>query len=221
MFGGAYVVDQFTLVLTGAVPGVGLRRRAAVDQLHRRGRLLGGGVLHPHPVVGARHDDHGVGPRPHRHLHRPRAAVDPRLHAGRLAQARPQGQRGRHQVLPDGRVRLGRDALRHVADLRLHRHDRAGRDRRQGRRRPRRRRPARHARHRVRAHRLRLQGVGRAVPQLGARHLRGRAHAGHRVPRHRLEGGRLRGPARARSSSASTPATTSTSRSCGPSPRPP
>ena len=42
------------------------------------------------------------------HLRGPRAAVDPRLHAGGLAQARPQGQRGRPEVLPDGRVRLGR-----------------------------------------------------------------------------------------------------------------
>ena len=51
----------------------------------------------------------------------------------------------------------------------------------------------RRPRHRVRARRLRLQGVGGAVPQLGARHLRGRAHPGHRVPLGRLEGGRLRG----------------------------
>ena len=52
------------------------------------------------------------------HLRGARAAVDPRLHAGRVAQARPEGQRGRPQVLPDGRVRLGRDALRHVAAVR-------------------------------------------------------------------------------------------------------
>ena len=72
---------------------------------------------------------------------------------------------------------------------------RARRHRRQARRRPRRRRPAHHAGHRVRDRRLRLQGVGRAVPHLGARHLRGRAHPGHRVPRRRVEGRRLRGPA--------------------------
>ena len=45
--------------------------------------------------VGARHDGHGLGPRPDHDLRRPRAALDPRLHARRLAQARPQGQRGR------------------------------------------------------------------------------------------------------------------------------
>ena len=45
--------------------------------------------------------------------------------------------------------------------------------------------------------RLRLQGLGGAVPHLGARHLRGRAHPGHRVPGRGLEGRRLRGPARA------------------------
>ena len=62
------------------------------------------------------------------------------------------------------------------------------------------RRPAtdadRHARHRVHPRRLRLQGVGRAVPHVGARHLRGRAHPGHRLPVGGVEGGRLRGPAR-------------------------
>ena len=57
-------------------------------------------------------------PRPGHDLRRPRAALDPGLHARRLAQARPPRQRGRREVLPDGRVRLGRDALRHVAALR-------------------------------------------------------------------------------------------------------
>ena len=60
----------------------------------------------------------GVEPRPRRHLRRPRAAVDPGLHARHVAQARPQVERGRAEVLPDGRVRHGGDALRHVADLR-------------------------------------------------------------------------------------------------------
>ena len=50
----------------------------------------------------------------------------------------------------------------------------------------------RHARHRVLRRRLRLQGVGGAVPHLGARHLRGRAHADHRVPVGGVEGGWLR-----------------------------
>ena len=56
----------------------------------------------------------------------------------------------------------------------------------------------RHARDRVRDRRLRVQGVGGAVPQLGARHLRGRADAGHRVPVGGVEGGGLRRAAHAR-----------------------
>ncbi len=64
--------------------------------------------------------------------------------------------------------------------------------------------PAPHARHRVRDHRLRLQGLGRAVPHLGARHLRGCADTGHRLPGRGVEGGRFRGPDRSWSSSAST-----------------
>ena len=56
-----------------------------------------------------------------------------------------------------------------------------------------RRRAHRGARHRVRADRLRLQGLGGAVPQLGAGHLRGCAHPGHRVPVGRLQDRRLRG----------------------------
>ena len=67
---------------------------------------------------------HGVGARPHHDLRGARAAVDPGLPARRLAQARPQEQRSRPQVLPDGRVRLGRHALRHVAAVRRQRHRR-------------------------------------------------------------------------------------------------
>ena len=95
MFGGAYVVDNFSLVLKALFLRRRLRRRAAVDQLHRRGRLRGGRVLLPAAVVAARHDGDGVGPRPHHDLRGPRAAVDPGLHARRLAQARPARQRGR------------------------------------------------------------------------------------------------------------------------------
>ena len=39
-----------------------------------------------------------------------------------------------------------------------------------------------------------LQGVGGAVPHVGARHVRGRADAGHRVPVGGVEGGRVRRP---------------------------
>ena len=44
----------------------------------------------------------------------------------------------------------------------------------------------------VRHRRLRVQGQRRAVPHLGARHLRGRADPGDRVPQRRVEGRRLR-----------------------------
>ena len=54
-----------------------------------------------------------------------------------------------------------------------------------------------HARHRADHRRLRLQGVRRAVPHLGARHLRGRPHAGHGLPLRALQDRRLRGPAAA------------------------
>ena len=46
------------------------------------------------------------------------AALNPCLHARRVAQAGPQGQRVGRQVLPDGRLRLCRDALRDVAAVR-------------------------------------------------------------------------------------------------------
>ncbi len=51
-----------------------------------------------------------------------------------------------------------------------------------------------HARHRVRHRRVRLQGVSGAVPHLGAGHLRGCAYADHRVPLGGVEGGGVRGP---------------------------
>ena len=46
--------------------------------------------------------------------------------------------------------------------------------------------------HRVRHRRLRLQGLGGAVPHVGARHLRGCADPGHRVLVGRVEGRRIR-----------------------------
>ena len=45
---------------------------------------------------------------------------------------------------------------------------------------------------RVRHRRLRVQGQRRAVPHLGARHLRRRAHPGHGVPQRRVQGCRFR-----------------------------
>src|SRR5437588_12417166 len=48
--------------------------------------------------------------------------VDPGLSARRLAQARPQGQRSRAQVLPARRVRVGGDARseEHTSELQSH-----------------------------------------------------------------------------------------------------
>ena len=117
MFGGAYVVDNFALVLkvlflVGAYVVVLLSTNYIAEGDYAEGEyyflllssLLGMTVM--------------ASPRPHHDLRGARAAVDPRLHARRLAQARPPRQRGRREVLPDGRVRLGGDALRHVAAVR-------------------------------------------------------------------------------------------------------
>ena len=195
LFGGAYVVDDFALGAQGAVPHRRVRGRPAVDELHRRGRLLGGRVLPADPVLGARHDGHGLGARPRHDLRRARAAVDPGLHARRVAQARPEGQRSRPEVLPDGCVRLGDHAVRHVAALRVQPAAPSWRTSASSTS------PWPEPRPFVTLgivfvhHRLRLQGLGGAVPHVGTRHLRGRAHPGHRVPGRRVEGRRVRGPA--------------------------
>ena len=97
------------------------------------------------------------------------------------------------QVLPARRVRLRGAAVRHEPAVRRHRLDAAHRHRRRDQ-------PTGDLTglevvgDRVRHRRLRVQGLGRAVPHLGARHLRGRADAGHRVLVGGLEGGRLRRP---------------------------
>ena len=105
----------------------------------------------------------------------------------------PQEQRGRRQVLPARRVRQRRDAVRHEPAVRRHRQHQAHRDRR-GRDRQGQARRRRGDGRRVRHRRLRLQGQRRAVPHLGARHVRGRTDAGHRVPQRGVEGCRVRGP---------------------------
>ena len=107
-----------------------------------------------------------------------------------------------------------RDAVRHEPPVRRHRHDACSTDigaaladgdliGLRGRR------------GRVRHRRLRVQGLGGAVPHLGARHLRGRADAGHGVPVGGVEGGRLRRPRARWCSSPSRRPTTCTSRSSG------
>ena len=151
----------------GAVPARRLHRRADQPDRARGGRLPPGRVLRAAAVQRARHGDDGVEPRPRQRVHRPRAAVDPGVHAGGVAQAGHQEQRGRRQVLPPRRVRQRRAAVRHEPALRGDRVDPADRHRRQ----PRRRRPdrPRGGGGRVRHRRLRLQGVGGAVPHVGAR----------------------------------------------------
>ena len=74
---------------------------------------------------------------------------------------------------------------------------RAARDRRQARRADRAERDAGAGGDPVRGGRVRVQGLGRAVPVLGAGHLRGLARAGRRVPGGGLGGRRVRGPAAA------------------------
>ena len=153
----------------GAVPARRVRRRADEPDDARGGGLLPGRVLRA--PVGERdgHGDDGVQPRPRQRLHRPRAALDPRLHARRVAQTRHQEQRGRGQVLPDGRVRERRAVVRDEPALRRDGFHQARRHRRRaGRPRPHR---ARGGGGGVRHRRLRLQGVGRAVPHVGAGHL--------------------------------------------------
>ena len=163
---GGYVVDNFALTLKALFLIGGVRRGAHVDELHRRRRLLRGRVLLPTAVVGAGHGRHGIEPRPHHDLHRTRNPVDPGIHAGGVAQTRPEGQRGGVEVLPDGCVRYGDHALRHVTPLwrdgfdAPHRHQRATRASGHA--------TDHHPRHRVLRRRVRLQGVGRPVPHVGA-----------------------------------------------------
>ena len=58
-------------------------------------------------------------------VRRPRVPVDPRVHDGRVAQARSQEQRGRRQVLPARRVRQRGDAVRHEPAVRRDRQHQA------------------------------------------------------------------------------------------------
>jgi hypothetical protein len=89
MFGGAYVVDDFALVLKALflVSGyvvVLLSTNYIAEGDYWEGEYY---FLLLASMLGMVR--HGLGPRPHHDLRGPRAAVDPRLHARRLAQARP------------------------------------------------------------------------------------------------------------------------------------
>ncbi len=79
------------------------------------------------------------------------------------------------QIFRPGRPVVRHAALRHLADLWLHRFDRV-RGHRQGHHRQR-RQPGRDLRHRVPDRGPGLQGLGRAVPYVDARRVRGRADA--------------------------------------------
>ena len=191
MFGGAYVVDNYALALKAFFLVVDLRRDPAVGRLHRERRLLPAASSTScllASTLGLTRD--GVGPRPHHDLRRARADLRPDVHPRRVAQARPHLERSGREVLPDRRAVVGADAVRHVADLRLHRLDAALRD--LGVRLDRGDEAAADDRDLPDARRVRVQGQRGAVPLLGARHLRGCADSGHRVPLGRVEGRRFR-----------------------------
>ena len=151
-------------------------------------------VLRPAAPDRHRHGRHGDQHRHHRLLRQLRAHVAADVHPRRLHLARPEVHRGVAQVLRHRRLLVGDPRLRARAALRRDRRHQLRRHRHRPRRpaghRPRRRRlPRGHLR--AHRHRLRLQGLGRAVPQLGAGRLRGRPHPRHGLHGHRRQGGRL------------------------------
>ena len=125
MFDGRYVVDDFSLVLKALFLLAGYVVVLMSHARDRRGRLPPGRVLRAAAQQHPGHGDDGVSARSGQRLRRPRVPVDPGVHAGRLAQARPQEQRGGRQVLPARRVRQRRDAVRHEPAVRRDRHDHA------------------------------------------------------------------------------------------------
>ncbi|CAA9526051.1 MAG: NADH-ubiquinone oxidoreductase chain N, partial [uncultured Solirubrobacteraceae bacterium] len=173
------------------------RHRAAVVAGRRSARGGARRVLRDAPVLGRRHG------RPRRRaehrdaLHRVRAALDPAVRAVRDRDAPLDVARVGAEV-PDHRLgRLGHARLRAGVALRRHRLDRLLRDAHGDRRGRPRLGHAAARRDRARARRSRVQGVGRAVPPVDARRLRGRADADHRVHGRGHEGGRVRDPAAA------------------------
>ena len=140
-------------------------------------------------AVGARHDDDGLGrdlPVP---LSRPRAASLALYVLAAFNRDDLALDRGRPEILRPRRALLGHAALRRsliygftgttsfagIADGAAWRAALARPD----------------LRPRVPDRRPRLQGLGRAVPHVDARRLRGRADAGHRLLRRRAQGRRL------------------------------
>ena len=124
MFFGRYVVDDYALILKALFLLVGY-----IVVLMSQTELEEGGYYQGEfyllllvSVLGMVID--GVQPRPGLDLRVARTALDPGLHDGRLAQARPQVERGGRQVLPARCVRVGCAAVRHELPVR---HDRSAR----------------------------------------------------------------------------------------------
>ena len=191
-----------------------------VRRRRSRRSLLAGATARPREVAHgefhalllgsvARHGRARRGAEPGHVLRRPRAALDPALRPlrARRCAASSSLESGLKYLIIGS---LGSATLLYGLALHLRRAPArptspaiAAAARRRGPR----RRPAGADRHRAGGRRPRLQGLGRAVPPVDARRLRGRADAGHRVHGGRDQGRRVRA-----SSSAS-----STSRCCRPS----
>ena len=125
MFGGAYVVDDYALGAQGASSSSRPTSRScsSVDYINE-GDYYKGEFYFLLLVSTFGHEHHGVGTRPHHAVRRARDDLDPDVRARRVPQARPEVERGGREVLPDRCAVVGAHALRHVADLRRHRHRR-------------------------------------------------------------------------------------------------
>ena len=165
-----------------AVGGGGPRDGAG---LHARARPPALRVSGARRAVGHGHDGDGQRWRPHDPLHGPGAAVARRLRDRRLAPRLGALHRGGVEVLRARRALFGAAALRRLAGLRLRGHHAVrGRVPLHGGRRV----AGPPVRARVRDLGARVQGLGRAVPHVDARRLRGLAHPRHRLLRHRPQG---------------------------------
>lgn len=155
----------------------GAAHRAAVLQLSRRPQTSRGRILVPAAVLGRRGGPAACLPRSGDPGHRPRSGLAPGLRPGGPAPRRPPVLRGRAEVLPLLGHRDRRDAARRQLRLRRHRQPPSVPDRGC----PHPCRPtARHARPgggRAHPGGLRVQDRRRALPLLGARHLRRRPRA--------------------------------------------
>ena len=176
-FANLFITDRLTttmkaLVLVGAAIAI-LMSRAYFEHV----KILALRISADRVAGHARHDADDLGQRPDVALCRARAAVAGALRHRRLPARLGALDRGRREVLRPGLGRLGHAAVRRLADLRLlRRHllraDLAGAAGRQGGRDRHRHRPG------VRGRGPGLQDLGRAVPHVDARRLRGRADAG-------------------------------------------